>query len=74
MKISPELIAKFVAGLIPLLAGLGLFTIDDVDTLTNAVNTVVMAVFTIGGALGIIRTIFKAKRHKELEPPSATDM
>ena len=67
MKLSPEIVAKFFAGLIPLLAGLGLFAIDDVETLTNAVNTVVTAVFTIGGALGIVRTVFKAKRHKEIE-------
>ena len=72
MKLSPEIIAKFVAGLVPLLAGLGLLTIDDVDTLTNAVNTVVQAVFVIGGALGIVRTIFKAKRHKEVENGTQT--
>jgi len=67
MKLSPEIVTKFMSGLVLLLAGLGLFAIDDVETLTNAVNTVVTGVFTILGAFGIIRTVFKAKRHRELD-------
>ena len=65
MKLSPEIVTKFMSGLVLLLAGLGLFAIDDVETLTNAVNTVVTGVFTIIGALGIVRTILKSKRHAE---------
>ena len=65
MKLSPEIVTKFMSGLILLLSGLGLFAIDDVDTLTQAVNTVVTGVFVVIGALGIIRTVFKAKHHKE---------
>lgn len=74
MKLSPEIIAKFVAGLMPLLVGLGLFTIDDTEVLTNAVNTAVQGIFILVGALGIFRTFFKAKRHKEQEDTRAGDV
>jgi uncharacterized membrane protein YqjE len=73
MKLSVEIVAKFMSALILLLSGLGLLAVDDVEKLTQYVNEVVTGVFIIVGSLGAIRTVFKAKRHREVENGGAQE-
>lgn len=65
MKLSVEIVTKFVSSLILMLSGIGLISVDASGELIKYAGDIVSATFVIVGALTSVQTYFKAKRHKE---------